>query len=110
MPPACRCPAGTAKQAPKYTISRLNAAVARSAPVDELSEWLSLLPEPQLDRLAENVLGAQPSSRALTERALAQRLSDAAWAHDTLEMLGAQAKAAAQTLLDAAVPVRRTDL
>lgn len=76
----------------------------------ELAEWLALLPEPQLHRLATNVLGAQPASRVLTERALAQRLSDAEWARGVLEKLGPQAKTAARALLDAAVPVRRADL
>lgn len=76
----------------------------------ELSEWLALLPEPQLDRLAANVLNALPSSRALTERALAQRLSDAEWACAVLEKLGPAAKSTARALLDAAMPVRRADL
>lgn len=78
--------------------------------MSELADWLSSLPPPRIEQLARQVLGTVPGSRAVLERALAQRLSDPAWVRSTLARLGAGAQAAWQVLVDAKGPVRRSDL
>lgn len=77
---------------------------------ETLAEWLAALLDARLDHLARHVVGVPASSRALTERAVAQRLSDPRWVAQILEKLGARAEAAFDALARASSPVLRVDL
>jgi hypothetical protein len=77
---------------------------------ESLAAHLAALPAPQLARVALRVLGASLASRALTERALVQRLLDPVWVEHTLDRLGPGAERALAALLQAGVPVLRRDV
>lgn len=77
--------------------------------VEGLSEHLAGLSASALERLARLVLPTVPSSRGLTERALAQRLTDPLWISRVLKKLGPRAQTALHTLARAGVPVARAD-
>lgn len=76
---------------------------------DLLAAHLAALPAPQLDRIAQTVLHAAPTTRALAERALTQRLLDPQWIAATLDRLSDRATQALASLVRAGVPVVRRD-